>query len=98
MREEEKIFAGKMFDPRRQELKDIKHAAHEACQKFNQTDEYDPARQELLRNILAVRPSIAKVRSSLITGVTPLLVRISLQILILRSWMMLVSLSEIMLQ
>ena len=52
MREEEKIFAGKMFDPRRQELKDIKHTAHEACQKFNQTDEYDPARQELLRNIL----------------------------------------------
>ena len=32
MKEEEKIFAGKMFDPRKQELKDIKHKAHAACQ------------------------------------------------------------------
>lgn len=52
MREEEKIFAGKMFDPRKQELKDIKHKAHEACRKFNMLDEYDPNRQQLIRDIL----------------------------------------------
>lgn len=52
MKEEEKIFAGKMFDPRKQELKDIKHTAHEACRIFNMTDEYDPDRQQLIRNIL----------------------------------------------
>ena len=52
MTEEEKIFAGKMFDPRKQELKDLKHKAHEACRKFNGMDEYDPSRQQLLRDIL----------------------------------------------
>ena len=52
MTEEEKIFAGKMFDPRKKELKDIKHAAHEACRKYNAMDEYDPERLGLLRPIL----------------------------------------------
>ena len=52
MTEEEKIFAGKMFDPRSQELRDIKHRAHVACQKYNTMDEYDPARGEVLREIL----------------------------------------------
>lgn len=40
MREEDKIFAGYMFDPRKQELKDIKHRAHEACRRFNSMAEY----------------------------------------------------------
>lgn len=31
MTEEEKIFAGKMFDPRSEELRQIKHKAHEAA-------------------------------------------------------------------
>ena len=52
MTEEEKIFAGKMFDPRKQELKDIKHKAHSACLKFNSMDEYDPQRQPVLGDIL----------------------------------------------
>lgn len=52
MTEEEKIFAGKMFDPRKKELKDIKHKAHTACQKFNAMDEYDPERLGVLRDIL----------------------------------------------
>ena len=52
MTEEEKIFSGKMFDPRKPELKDLKHRAHEACRKFNGMDEYDPSRQQLLRDIL----------------------------------------------
>lgn len=42
MTEEEKIFAGKMFDPRKQELRDLKHKAHAACQQYNAMDEYDP--------------------------------------------------------
>ena len=52
MTEEEKIFAGKMFDPRKQELKDIKHKALIACQKFNAMDEYDPQRSRVIGEIL----------------------------------------------
>ena len=52
MTEEEKIFAGKMFDPRKQELKDIKHKAHIACQKFNAMDEHDPQRSRVIGGIL----------------------------------------------
>ena len=52
MTEEEKIFAGYMFDPRSRELKDIKHRAHVACQKYNAMDEYDPARSEVIGEIL----------------------------------------------
>ena len=52
MTEEEKIFAGKMFDPRKPELKDLKHRPHEACRKFNGMDEYEPYRQKLLRDII----------------------------------------------
>lgn len=52
MTEEEKIFAGKMFDPRKQELKDLKHKAHEACRLFNQMDEYDHKRLAILKEIL----------------------------------------------
>ena len=52
MTEEEKIFAGKIFDPRKKELKDLKHRAHEACRRFNMLDEYDPSRQMLIRDIL----------------------------------------------
>ena len=52
MKEEEKIFAGKMFDPRKQELKDIKHKAHAACQKYNMMDEFDSDRNEVIRDIL----------------------------------------------
>lgn len=52
MTEEEKIFAGKMFDPRKKELKDIKHTAHVACQKYNSMDEYNPERLDILRKVL----------------------------------------------
>lgn len=52
MIEEEKIFAGKMFDPRKQELKDIKHKAHEACRLYNSMDEYDEKRRELIKEFI----------------------------------------------
>lgn len=52
MTEEEKIFAGKMFDPRKEELRKRKHHAHEICRHYNTLDEYDPARQTLLRELL----------------------------------------------
>ncbi len=52
MTEEEKIFAGKMFDPRSLELRNIKHQAHVACQKYNAMDEYDPDRMKIIRNII----------------------------------------------
>lgn len=52
MTEEEKIFAGKLFDARLKELKDIKHKAHETCRKFNSMDEYDPAWLPLIREFI----------------------------------------------
>lgn len=52
MNEEAKIFAGKMFDPRKTELKEMKHKAHEACRRYNRMDEYDPERSSVLREII----------------------------------------------
>lgn len=52
MSEEERIFAGKLFDARCQELRDIKHRAHVLCQKFNAMDEYDEARIPIVREFI----------------------------------------------
>ena len=52
MTEEEKIFAGKLFDLTDPELLKIKHETHAACQRYNMLDEYDPERQEIIRRIL----------------------------------------------
>lgn len=52
MSEEKKIFAGKLFDARLKELKDIKHKAHEICRKFNAMDEYDPERLPLIEEFI----------------------------------------------
>ena len=52
MTEEEKIFAGKMFDPRKKELRDIKHKAHTACQRYNTMDEYDLKRLPIIREFI----------------------------------------------
>lgn len=53
MTEEQKIFAGRLFSPQGQELRDIKHHAHLICQKYNTLDEYEEkARTALLREIL----------------------------------------------
>lgn len=58
MREEDKIFAGYMFDPRKQELKDIKHRAHEACRRFNSMNEYDPERSRVIGDILGGKGNV----------------------------------------
>jgi maltose O-acetyltransferase len=52
MREEEKIFTGKLFDARTKELKDIKHKAHTLCQKFNSMNEYDENRLPIIREFI----------------------------------------------
>lgn len=52
MTEEEKIFAGHMFDPRSQSLRDLKHKAHTLCQRYNAMDEYDPERLPLIREFI----------------------------------------------
>jgi maltose O-acetyltransferase len=54
MSEEDKIFAGKLFDARTQKLRDIKHKAHVLCQKFNSLDEYDKNRLPLIREFIGV--------------------------------------------
>jgi maltose O-acetyltransferase len=52
MKEEEKIFAGRLFDARSQELRDIKHKAHVLCQQFNKLDEYDKSRLPIIREFI----------------------------------------------
>lgn len=52
MTEEEKIFAGKLFDARTKELRDIKHKAHTLCQKFNLMDEYDEKRLAIIKEFI----------------------------------------------
>ncbi|MDP4239754.1 MAG: sugar O-acetyltransferase [Bacteroidota bacterium] len=52
MTEEEKIFAGRLFDARSQELRDIKHKAHVLCQKFNALDEYDKDRLPIIKEFI----------------------------------------------
>lgn len=50
--EEYRIFAGKLFDARRQELKDIKHKAHEYCREYNTLDEHDEKRSLIIQKLL----------------------------------------------
>ena len=50
--EEERIFAGRLFDARRQELKDIKYIAHKSCRKYNTLDERDAERNTLLQKFI----------------------------------------------
>ena len=52
VKEEERIFSGKLFDARRQELKDIKYRAHEICRRYNAMDERDEQRAPLIQSIL----------------------------------------------
>lgn len=52
MTEEEKIFAGHLFDARTKELRDIKHKAHELCRKYNQIDEYDEGRSSIIKEFI----------------------------------------------
>ena len=52
MSEEEKIFAGRLFDARTKELRDIKHKAHELCRKYNLMDEYDKDRLPIVREFI----------------------------------------------
>ena len=53
MREEENIFAGKLFDAASPELKDIKHRAHGLCQRYNSLDENDGERLDIIRKMLS---------------------------------------------
>ena len=52
MTEEEKIFAGKLFDARTKELRDLKHKAHVLCQRFNSLDEYDEGRLPIVKEFI----------------------------------------------
>ncbi|MBZ9626232.1 MULTISPECIES: sugar O-acetyltransferase [unclassified Clostridium] len=52
MIEEEKIFAGRLFDARTKDLRDIKHKAHILCQKFNLLNEYDESRLPIIKEFV----------------------------------------------
>ncbi len=52
MTEEERIFAGRLFDARSKELRDLKHTAHVLCQKFNALDEYDENRMPIIKEFI----------------------------------------------
>ena len=48
----ERALSGKLFDAHCEELTAIKHRAHNLCQDYNAAREDDPARQELIRQIV----------------------------------------------
>lgn len=52
MTEEDKIFEGKLFNPRSKELRDIKHKAHTLCQKYNALNEYDENRALIIKDFI----------------------------------------------
>ncbi len=52
MTEEERIFAGRLFDARSKELRDLKHTAHVLCQKFNTLNEYDEGRLPIIKEFI----------------------------------------------
>ena len=53
MREEEKIFAGKLFCPGDPELKELKRKAHRLSQDYNRLyDDETAAREEILKELL----------------------------------------------
>jgi len=52
VKEEDKIFAGRLFDARSKELRDLKHTAHVLCQKFNALDEYDEGRLPIIKEFI----------------------------------------------
>ncbi len=52
MTEHEKIFAGKMFNPRGAELKAVKHKAHNLCVEYNMLTEDNPRRAEIIHEML----------------------------------------------
>lgn len=52
MTEEEKIFAGRPFDARTKELRDLKHKAHELCREYDQIDKYDKGRLPIIQNLI----------------------------------------------
>lgn len=52
MTQHERALAGRLFDARCQELRDLKHKAHILCQKFNTMDEYDPERLPIVQEFI----------------------------------------------
>lgn len=58
MTEEEKIFAGYIFNNRAPELVAQKHTAHSACLRFNQLDESDPSRQPIIKEFIGAIGSV----------------------------------------
>lgn len=52
MNEEERIFAGKLFDAGKPELRKLKHKAHGLCAEFNAMDEYDKRRFAIIKELL----------------------------------------------
>lgn len=52
MTEEEKIFAGRLFDARTKELREVKHKTHELCRKYNLMDEYDNSRNQVIKQFI----------------------------------------------
>lgn len=52
MSEEERIFAGRLFDARTEELREIKHKAHALCRIYNAMDEYNGKRETVIKEFI----------------------------------------------
>lgn len=54
MTELNKMLAGKIYDPNDDELATMRTYAHKMCNRYNKTDEDDPARNEILKCCLTI--------------------------------------------
>ena len=52
MTEQEKMIAGKIYDPNDEELATMRTYAHKMCSRYNKLDEDDPQRKEILDMLL----------------------------------------------
>ena len=52
MAEKEKMLAGEMYDPSDKELAKLRQHAHSICRQYNQLNETDSSRDELLRSLI----------------------------------------------
>lgn len=58
MKEIEKMLLGKIYDPSDEEIYSLRHRAHSLCLAFNQLDEEDPKRKEIIEELLNTKENL----------------------------------------
>ena len=63
MTEREKMLAGQLYDPTDPELTRLRIRVRKLARRYNQTDEDDPAREALLRELLPASPHLPELQA-----------------------------------